>query len=121
MRLKGFEADSVIGALVQLTEAKGVPVIIVSADHDFHQLVTERVRVYDDVKKALWDIEAVTNHYQLVVPREVSVYKALAGDTSDHVKGVVGCGPVMALKAIEVLRRELGQAPYVHRLCGPAG
>ena len=119
MRLKGFEADSVIGALVQLTEAKGVPVIIVSADHDFHQLVTERVRVYDDVKKALWDIAAVTNHYQLVVPREVSVYKALAGDTSDHVKGVVGCGPVMALKAIDVLRRELGQASYVHRLSDP--
>ena len=61
LRLKGFEADSVIGAIVQLTEAKGVPVIIVSADHDFHQLVTERVRVYDDVKKTLWDIEAVTD------------------------------------------------------------
>jgi 5'-3' exonuclease len=119
VRLKGFEADSVIGAVVQLTEAKGVPIIIVSADHDFHQLVTERVRVYDDVKKAMWDIEAVTQHYQLVVPREVSVYKALAGDASDHVKGVVGCGPVMALKAIEVLRRELGQAPYVHRLSDP--
>jgi 5'-3' exonuclease len=119
VRLKGFEADSVIGAVVQLTEAKGVPVIIVSADHDFHQLVTERVRVYDDVKKVMWDIEAVTQHYQLVVPREVSVYKALAGDASDHVKGVVGCGPVMALKAIEVLRRELGQAPYVHRLSDP--
>jgi 5'-3' exonuclease len=54
-----------------------------------------------------------------VVPREVSVYKALAGDASDHVKGVVGCGPVMALKAIAVLRRELGQAPYVHRLADP--
>jgi 5'-3' exonuclease, N-terminal resolvase-like domain len=119
IRLKGFEADSVIGALVQLTEAKGVPVIIVSADHDFHQLVSDRVRVYDDVKKTLWDTEAVTEHYQLVEPREVSVYKALAGDISDGVKGVVGCGPVMALKAIEVLRRELGQAPYVHRLSDP--
>ena len=109
IRLKGFEADSVIGALVQLTEANGVPVIIVSADHDVHQLVTERVRLYDNVKKVLWGIETVTTHYQLVVPREVSVYKALAGETSDHVKAVVGCGPVMARTAIAVLHRELGQ------------
>ncbi len=54
-----------------------MPVIIVSADHDFHQLVTERVGVYDDVKKQLWDIEAVTNHYQLAVQALVARYGLL--------------------------------------------
>jgi DNA polymerase-1 len=117
--LKGYEADSVIGAVVQLTEPAGVPVIIVSADKDFHQLVSERVRVYDDVKKELWDPSAVRALYQVEEPREVSTDKALVGDHSDGVKGVHGCGPVMAKKAIAVLRQELGRAPYIRRLSDP--
>jgi hypothetical protein len=104
VRLDGVEADSVIGALC--TEPAGDALtLIVSSDHDFHQLVSDRVRVFDDVKKKLWDIAAVKVHYQLRDPREVSAYKALVGDISDGVKGVPRCGPVKARKVCTVLRR----------------
>jgi hypothetical protein len=91
----------------------------VSADHDFHQLVDDRVRVFDDVKKKLWDRAAVKAHYQLREPREVSTYKALVGDVSDGVKGVYRCGPVKARKVCTVLRRRLREPPYLQRLCDP--
>jgi hypothetical protein len=120
VRLDGVKADSVIGALC--AEPVGnVLTVIVSSDHDFHQLVGERVRVFDDVKKKLWDAAAVKAHYGLREPREVSAYKALVGDLSDGVKGVYRCGPVKARKVCTVLRRLVREAPYIHRLSvGPA-
>jgi hypothetical protein len=135
VRLDGVEADSVIGALCASREhseaaarassvarespTRSVLTIIVSSDHDFHQLVDERVRVFDDVKKTLWDVAAVKAHYRLREPREVSTYKALVGDVSDGVKGVYRCGPVTARKVCTVLRRLLREAPYLHRLSDP--
>jgi DNA polymerase I len=117
VRLPGVEADSVIGALCAVPR-DGLT-IIVSSDHDFHQLVDERVRVFDDVRKKLWDVAAVKAHYRLREPREVSTYKALVGDSSDGIKGVHRCGPVKARKVCTVLRRLLREPPYVHRLCDP--
>jgi hypothetical protein len=97
-----------------------MPLVIVSCDHDFLQLVDDRVRVFDDVRKTMWDAKAVRAHYKLKTPREVSAYKALVGDKSDGVKGVYKCGPVMARKAIRVMGRFIRQAPYVQRLRWPS-
>ena len=49
--------------------------VLVSSNHNFHQLVTDRVRVYEDVKNTRWDVAAVREPYQLAQPREVSVYQ----------------------------------------------
>jgi 5'-3' exonuclease len=50
VRLDGVEADSVIGALCA-EPAGDLLTVIVSSDHDFHQLVSARVRVFEDMKK----------------------------------------------------------------------
>jgi DNA polymerase-1 len=120
LRLKGHEADSVIGALVASPTLAETPLVIVSCDHDFLQLVDDRVRVFDDVRKSMWDAKAVRKHYHLKTPREVSAYKALVGDKSDGVKGVYKCGPVMARKVIRVMGRFIRQPPYVQRLAWPS-
>ena len=48
--VKGYEADDVIGTLALEGERRGHEVFIVTADKDFLQLVSERVRLYNVFK-----------------------------------------------------------------------
>lgn len=94
---EGFEADDVIGTVVEkLKHREDVQVIIASGDMDALQLVDgERVQVYT-LKKGLndtvmYDEEAVKARFGFA-PGLLPDYKGLRGDPSDNIPGVKGIG-----------------------------
>ena len=94
---EGFEADDVIGTLVEkVKNQKDLEVIIASGDMDTLQLVSgERVRVFTFKKglseTALYDEKAVKTRYGFG-PSCLPDYKGLRGDPSDNIPGVRGIG-----------------------------
>ncbi len=103
---KGFEADDVIGTIVEQTKKdKNLEVIIASGDMDTLQLVQgKRVKVFT-MRKGLTDIvtydeDKVRERYGFG-PEAVPDLKGIMGDASDNIKGVPGVGEGSALKLIQ--------------------
>jgi DNA polymerase I len=93
----GFEADDVIGTVVEeLKHRKDLDLIIASGDMDTLQLVNDtHVRVFT-LKKGLtetvlYDEKGVEEKYGFG-PTLVPDYKGLRGDPSDNIPGVLGVG-----------------------------
>ncbi len=102
---EGFEADDVIGTLVE--QYKNVPdlaIIIASGDMDTLQLVEgKKVQVFT-LKKGvtdtiLYDEDAVVARYGFK-PLQLVDYKGLRGDPSDNIIGVPGIGEKTATTII---------------------
>src|SRR5688572_9189921 len=90
----GFEADDVIGTLSRRSVAEGRPVVIVTGDKDFFQLVDDStgVRVFNPRDEGVWyDAEGVKTKFG-VTPEQVVDVLALMGDSIDNIKGVPGIG-----------------------------
>ncbi|MBC7836256.1 hypothetical protein H7X87_00545 [Acetobacteraceae bacterium] len=106
---EGFEADDVLGTIVEeMKGKKNLEIIIASGDMDTLQLVEgERVRVFT-LKKglsetALYDEKGVISRYGFG-PQSVPDYKGLRGDPSDGIPGVKGIGD----KTATILISEFG-------------
>lgn len=94
---EGFEADDMIGTLVEKTlDDKNLEVVIASGDMDTLQLVVdEKVRVYT-LKKGIKDTiiyneKAVVERFGFL-PKLLPDYKGLRGDPSDNIIGIKGIG-----------------------------
>ena len=102
---EGYEADDVLGTLAGLGEKAGMEVSVVSGDRDLLQLATEHVRIrIPKTKKTGTEIEDyyakdVKERYQ-VTPKEFIDVKALMGDSSDNIPGVLGIGEKTAVALI---------------------
>ena len=100
----GVEADDLIAAYSRRHERAGAEVLVVSADKDLGQLVTERVHQLVPPPTANprlgWrelDPAAVVEKFG-VSPIQMAEYLALVGDTSDNIPGLNGVGPKTAAK-----------------------
>ena len=98
LELAGYEADDLIGTLSKQAEQLGLETIILTADNDQHQLVTDHVRLlapggyYQRFSEArLYDVQAVYDRYGFG-PELVPDFKALVGDKSDNIPNVPGIG-----------------------------
>jgi DNA polymerase I len=89
-----LEADDVIAWLTHNLKGEN---IVISADNDMLQLVSENTKVYNTNKKQLYTI---ANFEELLgVPISSFVlYKAIMGDNSDNLKGLEGYGKVKSKK-----------------------
>ena len=87
-----YEADDVIGTLVEAAVAKGFDVAIVTMDKDFFQLVRDGVRVFNPRDDGTWYDSAGVLEKFGVKPDQVVDVMALMGDTIDNIKGVPGIG-----------------------------
>lgn len=83
----GFEADDTLATLAARLEARG-PVGIVTGDRDLHQCATARVHALD---REVWTPAEVKKKWG-VDPVRIPEVKALAGDKSDGIPGVMGIG-----------------------------
>ena len=99
----GFEADDVLGAIVD--RVKDLKIIIVSGDMDILQLVDDdRVVVYT-MKKGVndtvtYDEKKVFERYGFA-PKLLTDFKGLKGDPSDNIVGVRGIGEKTATDLIK--------------------
>mgnify|MGYP006280976879 CR=1 FL=1 len=123
---EGFEADDVIGAIVEQTKGRNdVKIIIVSGDLDILQLVNDKVEAYipqKGVKEAVvFDKAKVFEKYSLQ-PYQITDLKGLKGDASDNIPGVPGVGEKTAIfllkefQNLENLYKNLGGADISSRI-----
>ncbi len=100
----GIEADELIASAAEKFSAGGDEVWIASADKDFAQCVTARVRLLvppapnDKENKGGWvklDAGGVREKFG-VPPAQIVDYLALIGDTVDNIPGIPGVGPKTA-------------------------
>lgn len=102
--IEGYEADDLIGTLVEKTKKLPVENIIVTGDMDALQLVDKKTKVYTLRKgmadTVIYDEAGVKQKYGFD-PGQVVDYKALRGDPSDNIPGVPGIGEKTATELIK--------------------
>lgn len=84
------EADDVIGYLAKYSYS-GSRVLIASSDHDYLQLVDDRVTVWSPTLKAIVTRERVKERMG-VPPHNLVTARCFCGDSSDALPGVKGLG-----------------------------
>lgn len=100
IELEGYEADDLIGTCARLAAAAGMPVVMVTGDKDFMQLVNDQVTIWDPMKDEVIDKATILRTHQLQ-PEQLVDVMGLSGDSSDNVPGVPGIGPKTALTLIQ--------------------
>ncbi len=96
----GLEADDLIASGVKLARARGLSVVVVSADKDLMQLVTDDVVLWDTARDKVYGPAEVQAKFG-VPPAQLRDLLALTGDSSDNVKGVPSVGPKTAAKLLQ--------------------
>ena len=95
LEMEGFEADDVLGSIALHAVERGLGVKIITGDRDLLQLVGDRVIVNlagSKLSEAKDYSAPDVLTYLGVRPDQVVDYKALVGDTSDNIPGVMGVG-----------------------------
>lgn len=100
VRVKGCEADDLC-SIFATHYSQWDTVAIHSGDKDFHQLVTQRISIFDP-KDGIKDERAILNKWELPTTEHILWYKILTGDQSDHIGGVGGVGEVWAKRLLAV-------------------
>jgi len=101
---EGFEADDILGTIVEELKNEKIEIIIASGDMDTMQLVRDGVKVYT-LKKGikdtiLYDEEAVKERFRFE-PELLPDFKGLRGDPSDNIIGIAGIGEKSATDLIK--------------------
>jgi DNA polymerase-1 len=112
VEIPGWEADDVIATLARQAVERGWKVVVVSADKDLLQLVSEDVLVLNPGREGSgatrFDGKAVEDKWGVPPERIVDVL-ALVGDSVDNIPGVAGIGD----KGARDLVREFGPVESV--------
>jgi len=99
-KVPGEEADDIIATIAARLATEDVEVRIVSKDKDLHQLLSDRVKLWDPQKDELLDpagLEAKLGFR----PEQAVEIQTLTGDSTDNVPGVPGIGPKKAAALIQ--------------------
>jgi len=113
--MPGFEADDILGTIVEQTKKDNIDIIIASGDMDTMQLVdNDKVRVYT-LKKGIKDTvvyneKAVEEKFGFG-PKLIPDYKGLRGDPSDNIIGIAGIGE----KTATILIQNFGSIENIYK------
>jgi DNA polymerase I len=103
LEVPGFEADDVLGTVVDRTRDLPIELVLVTSDKDMLQLVSPRVRVFSTTgrggDRVVFDEAAVKAKWG-VEPAQIPDILALMGDSIDNIPGVPGVGEKTAAKLI---------------------
>jgi DNA polymerase-1 len=112
VEVSGYEADDTIATLARQAVERGLRVVVVSADKDLLQLVSDDVVVLNPGREGSgstrFDRKAVEEKWG-VPPERIADVLALVGDSIDNVPGVPGIGD----KGARDLVREFGSLESV--------
>ena len=85
------EADDVISFVAQMPRYKGWQKVIISSDKDFFQLCDDETVLYRPIQKKFMNKPRLLEEFG-IHPTNFALARAIAGDTSDNLKGVKGVG-----------------------------
>jgi len=94
-----FEADDLIGTIAHHMRTRGFSMIIVSADKDLAQLVSDGDIWWDFTRERRLGVAGIRDLFG-VEPHQIVDLLALAGDKVDNIPGVVGIGPKTAAQLL---------------------
>jgi len=102
----GYEADDVLGTLALQASQENYAVKIVSGDRDLFQLVDDEGKIsvlYPDKNFGKYNefTEKEVFDKMQVKTKQIVDFKALCGDKSDSIPGVLGIGEKTAVKLLE--------------------
>lgn len=97
LRIKGVEADDVIGTLCKQGKDAGMKVLVSTGDKDMAQLVDSDVTLVNTMTGSVLDRDGVKKKFD-VYPEQIIDYLALVGDSSDNIPGVPKVGAKTAAK-----------------------
>lgn len=95
-----YEADDLIGTLVESGRKNGVPSTIVTRDKDLAQLLSRDDIFWDFAGKGKIKYDQVPEVFG-VWPEQIADFLALAGDAVDNIKGVPGVGKKTAAALLQ--------------------
>ena len=95
-----YEADDLIGTLVERGRRDGIPSTIVTRDKDLAQLVSKQDIFWDFAGKGKIRYEQIPDSFG-VWPEQIADFLALAGDSVDNIKGVPGVGKKTATALLQ--------------------
>jgi DNA polymerase I len=90
-----YEADDLIGTLVQVCRSQGLRVTLVSRDKDLAQLIGPGDVFWDYSESTEYRYHEIAERFG-AAPERMADYLALRGDSVDNVPGVPGVGPKTA-------------------------
>ncbi|MCX6891793.1 MAG: DNA polymerase I [Verrucomicrobia bacterium] len=100
----GFEADDIIGTLVQRAQKEGFESYMVTPDKDFGQLVNASTFIFKPSRSGdgveILGVPEIQARWGVQRPEQVVDVLALMGDASDNIPGVPGIGEKTAIKLI---------------------
>jgi 5'-3' exonuclease len=97
MSIDHIEADDTIAYLAQ-DRFKDSNVTIMSADKDFLQLASDRIKIWSPTKKKIYGCAEILDEYGISCQNFIN-YRIMEGDDSDNINGITGAG----LKTIKKL------------------
>lgn len=99
--IKYVEADDIIAYIIESNPDKTF--IVMSSDKDFLQLCSENVQVYSPTKKILYNENKVKDLFS-VSPKNLALFRAMDGDSSDGIPGIPSWGKTRILKNVQCLK-----------------
>lgn len=94
-----YEADDLIGTLATRMRKSGYKIIILTADKDLAQLITEDDVFWNFAKGERNSIPQIKKQFG-VYPNQIADQLAIAGDAVDNIPGVPGIGMATAAKLL---------------------
>ncbi len=120
-----YEADDLIGSLLERQRNAGFRGLILSPDKDLSQLLAEGDEQWDYARNLRWGRDGVPDRLG-VRADQVADFLGLAGDAVDNIPGVPGIGAKTAsallghFDSLDALLERVGEVPFL-RLRGAAG
>jgi len=114
-----FEADDVLATLARITQEQGGECFLVTGDKDARQLLSDRVKIFNVRKNALYGAAELLTDWG-VRPEQVVDYQALVGDSVDAVPGVPQIGPKAAKELLDKFGSLDGIYAHVEEITAPA-
>lgn len=101
--VEGYEADDIIGTLVDFGEKNNLKVSVYTGDKDANQLISSQATIYRTVKGVteldIYNEQTLLDKYGLK-PDQFRDFLGLMGDSSDNIPGIKGVGEKTALKLL---------------------
>jgi DNA polymerase I len=104
---QGYEADDVIGTVVEKVSQKHPDIenIVLTGDLDTLQLINRQTKIFTPKRgisqPILYDAKKLRERYENLSPEQIIEFKALKGDPSDNIPGVPSIGEKTTLKILK--------------------